>query len=177
MSMTKEVFDDFIARLKFHNTGEGVNDHCTANPIFIVEKLTRHIGIDLEFDPSTLWSDCPEHESEYETLDELKEAIAEYVEENGPIDEFDPDYDDEVKAGGETIFKKVGYFDTWDYVCAHFTKEAAEAFIARKKHDYTKFRVFVDCQFHCWEYNRIVEGLLEGKIVFQGADGEVLHNG
>jgi nitrite reductase/ring-hydroxylating ferredoxin subunit len=167
MELTKEYFDDFVSRLKFHNLGVGVDDHCTANPIFIVEKRVRHIGTSLEFDPETLWVDCPEHESEY-TDDELKDAIAEYNEENGPTDEFDPDSDDEVTADGETIFKKVGYFDTWEYVCAHFTKEAAQAYIARKKHDYRELRIYVDAQVHCWEFNSIVKGLLDGKITFQG---------
>lgn len=64
-------------------------------------------------------------------------------------------------------WEKVYYIDIWQYVCSHFTKEAAEAFIARKKHDYDQLRIFVDCQMYCWEYNAIVEGLLDGKIVFK----------
>jgi hypothetical protein len=74
--------------------------------------------------------------------------------------------DDDCRKTGK--WEKVYYDDRWDYVCAHFTKEAAEAFIARKKHDHDELRIYVDCQLYCWEYNAIIEGLLTGKIVFQG---------
>jgi hypothetical protein len=65
-------------------------------------------------------------------------------------------------------WEKVYYADRWEFVSAHFTKEAAEAFINRKKHDYDKLRVYVDCQLYCWEFNAIINGLLDGKIVFNG---------
>ncbi|MDA8428118.1 MAG: hypothetical protein M0T70_02575 [Geobacteraceae bacterium] len=169
MELTKENFDDFISRLKYHNQGEGVDDHCTAEPLFIVQSRKRHVGIDLQYDPPTLWVDCPEHETEYETYEELRQAAAEYEAENEcTLDEWDFRFDDEILHGKETVFQKVGYFDTWEFVTAHFTKEAAEAFIARKKHDHRELRIYVEAQVYCWEWNAIVKGFLTGKITFNG---------
>lgn len=38
-----------------------------------------------------------------------------------------------------------GWCESWEYINAHFTKDAAEAFIRRKKHDYGKgMRVYVE---------------------------------
>lgn len=170
MELTKEAFEDFISRLKFHNQGKGVDSHCTANPLFIVQSRKRVVGIDLQYDPSTLWTDVEEEVSEYETYEELRQAVLEYEEEyECNVDQWDFDHDDKIFCNGEVAFQKVGYCDTWEFVTAHFTKEAAEAFISRKKHDYRELRVYVEAQVHCWEWNAIVKGLLNGKITFTGA--------
>jgi hypothetical protein len=61
----------------------------------------------------------------------------------------------------------VGWNETWEYVNAHFTKDAAEAFIRRKKHDYRKgMRVYVDCQYYAWEFNAIKEAILNGTLTY-----------
>ncbi len=40
-----------------------------------------------------------------------------------------------------------------------------QAFIDRKKHDYSLgLRIMVDSQYRCWEWNMIVQGLLNGQI-------------
>ena len=58
-------------------------------------------------------------------------------------------------------------------MCAHFTQEAADAFIARKKHDFPDgLRVYVDAQTYCWEFNAIKEAILSGRIVFQPPKGD-----
>ncbi|MNR29189.1 hypothetical protein D3C85_1465610 [compost metagenome] len=58
-----------------------------------------------------------------------------------------------------------GWDDRWVPVNSHFTKDAAEAFIKRKRHDYREgMRVYVDAQTHCWEYNTIKEAILQGRI-------------
>jgi hypothetical protein len=60
-----------------------------------------------------------------------------------------------------------GWDERWDIVNVHFTKEAAEAFIRRKQHDYRDgLRVYVEAQVYCWEFNEIIKGLLDGKIVY-----------
>lgn len=46
-----------------------------------------------------------------------------------------------------------GWDERWECVNAHFTKDAAEAFIKRKKHDYGKgMRVYVNSQYYAWEF-------------------------
>ena len=60
-----------------------------------------------------------------------------------------------------------GWDERWEHVNSHLTKEAAEAFIRRKKHDYRDgLRVYVEAQIYCWEFNEIIKGLLDGRIVF-----------
>ncbi len=160
--LTKENYDDFIKRLKFHVKGEGVNDHCTSNAIFIVQSLRLIGGIDLDYDPNHYWTDS-DHEAEW-TDEEFTAELAEFVEEGGAHDDFDPKYDKMVTRDNITLFQKIGYHESWEYECAHFTREAAEAFIKRKSHDHRKLRIYVDSQYWCWEFNSIIEGLLSGKI-------------
>ncbi len=65
---------------------------------------------------------------------------------------------------GHTV---TGWEERWEYVNSHFTKAAAEAFIARKKHDYRDgIRVYVEAQIYCWEFNAIKAGILNGSIQF-----------
>ena len=61
-----------------------------------------------------------------------------------------------------------GWDDRWEYVCSHLTQDAADAFIARKKHDYREgLRVCVEAQTYCWEFNAIKQAILDGQLVFQ----------
>lgn len=169
MELTKENFNDFIGRLKFQNRGKGVDHHCTANPIFIVQSRERITGIDLSFDPETYWTD---EDSECEwTKEEFNEQLAEYVADGGEHEDFDIDIDEEVMRGQVVIFRKLGYCENWEYVCAHLTRGAAEAFIKRKKHDHRKLRIYVDSQYWCWEFNAIIKGLLDGEIIMAPSKG------
>ena len=74
------------------------------------------------------------------------------------------DEDDQLVILEDFDFRKVYYKEQWLYVCSHFTREGAEAFIKRKKHDYRQLRIYVESQLHCLEYNSIIKGILEGKI-------------
>ena len=150
MELTKETFDDFVSRLKHHNQGGGVNDHCTANPIFIVQKRERVYGFDSDYGNAYVWINA---ENDHEEADERTTKRLNAI-------------DDDGRNTGN--WNKIYYIDQWDYVCAHFTKEAAVAFIKRKRHDYSTLRVWVDSQYWCWEFNAIISGLLDGKITFNG---------
>ena len=150
MQLDKTAFDDFISRLRSHHRGEGVNDHCTRDPIFIVQSRKRIYGFHPKYEGEYVWCDSNNEHTEADAITAKR------------LDALNDD--------GRTFrgWEKVYYADRWDFVCAHFTKEAAEAFIARKKHDHNELRVYVDCQLYCWEFNAIIEGLLDGKIVFNG---------
>jgi len=150
MELTKETFDDFVNRLRYHNKGEGVNDHCTANPVFIVQKRERVYGFDSDYVSDYVWINADNDHAEADERTARR---------------LDALYDD---GRCTKEWKRVYYVDRWDYVCAHFTKEAATAFITRKGHDYEGLRVWVDSQYWCWEFNAIINGLLDGKITFNG---------
>lgn len=174
-ALTPETYADFVTRLRYHCDGEGVNDHCTADAIFIVEKRVIDYGLHEDYSDNIciyysgddgewhsfdeFWSECDR--SAKATLnnksragygvkfsclgDWLKEAVLE--------------------DAGYTITR---WRDRWEYVNSHFTKEAAEAWIKRKGHDYPEgLRVYVDAQLYCWEWNAIKEAILSGKLVFK----------
>jgi len=150
MELTRETFDDFISRLKFHHKGEGVKDHCTRDPLFIVQKRERVYGFDSDFGSDYVWINAEQDNMEADERTARR------------LDALDDD-------GRETgQWEKIYYAVRWEYVCSHLTKEGAEAFIRRKGHDYEELRVYVECQIYCEEFNAIVGGLLEGKITFNG---------
>lgn len=153
MELTKENFDDFIARLKYHHRGEGVNEHCTRDPIFIVQKRVRISGMDGSCVDECVWVNYDRG------IDEADERTA------GRLDALDDD--DYFNARNLRGWEKVYYVDRWEYVSAHVTRESAEAFIARKGHDYEQLRIYVDSQIYCHELNAIINGLLYGEIVLR----------
>lgn len=109
------------------------NDHCTADPIFTVEKRRRIFGIDTDYCDQATWvSDCEEC-----SPDERARLDAAY-DETGDV----PDG-----------FMRVGYFDTWECVAVYITLDAARDFAAAKGADH---RVMVDsgCRNHQWKQLR-----------------------
>ncbi|WP_027360154.1 hypothetical protein [Desulforegula conservatrix] len=171
---TKEEFQDFIDRLRFHNKGKGVDWHYTANPIFLVRNEDRKTGIDMDCCNGTLWYyDDLKYESTDEIIEDMDaDELQKLLSILGISDEAkikEEENDDLYAALDELGYNQTGYVDEWVYVCAHFTKEAAEAFIERKKHDYRKLAVYVDSQFRCPEFNAVIDALLTGKIIWNEA--------
>jgi hypothetical protein len=172
--LTQETFDDFVSRLKYHCIGEGVEEHCTSDPIFIVQKKNIVTGLDTDycesrvivcddqlfFSPKEYWDslDVPEQVDLDVSAILSRDSVFNQLDE---LDQFDflSEQDD---------LTVTGYEEQWEYVCAHFTKDAAEAFIARKKHDYNGLRVLVDSQYWSWEFNAIRNAILSGQLVFKG---------
>lgn len=169
--LTPDTWADFVARLRHDCNGEGVREHCTADALFVVQ--ARHIvcGISLDYtdqrlvycddaswySPKEYWDGCSPNE--YTRLDKLAQEAAETnflaLDEYAQWDILDnlPDH------------YVVGWQDRWEYVNAHFTKDAAEAFIKRKKHDYPDgIRVYVESQYYAWEFNAIKEAILSGQL-------------
>jgi hypothetical protein len=148
--MDKKEFDDFVARLTEENKGDRVDSHCTAHPLYIVQSRKREYGIDPDFGgDGFVWvMDGTDY-----TRDELIEAFTQGVDDNEI-----PDFSDA---------EKVCYRERWEYVSAHFTREGAEAYIQRKKHDHRGMRIYVESQVHAHEFNAVVEALIGGQIVFK----------
>lgn len=171
--LTADTFSDFVQRLRHHVRGQGVEWHHTADALFTVQAKRYIYGIDKDytsdwavcledaswFSPAEYWQDASD-----ETRQELDSAANELAEK--PFLELDVsdqwgllnDLDD------HTV---VGYGERWDCVNSHLTKEGAEAFIKRKAHDYPDgLRIYVEAQVYCWEFNAIINGLLDGRIAF-----------
>lgn len=173
--LTSESFDDFITRLKHHCVGAGVAEHCTADAIFRVEAKRYIYGIDPDYTEQLAiirddqyWRtidqfllDCPEE------LDELNKKTNEMFRD---IDSFNDLLENEkydvIAALDDTTI--TGWDEQWEHVNSHFTKEAADAFVKRKSHDYRDgMRVYVDAQLYCWEWNKIKEALISGQLVWK----------
>jgi len=173
----KQEWDAFVARLRHHRIGEGVKDHITADPLFTVQGKRTIYGLESDYALGTVWLDRSAGDTlEFDTLTEYFESLNGEVEEAVEacaISEHDctftelheDDQEDVLRILGHEI-ERTGTYEYWEHVNSHFTKEAAEAFIQRKKHDYDELRIYVESQVYCWEFNDIVEGILAGRIGF-----------
>lgn len=176
MELTKQIFEDFKNRLHYWNKGEGAKDHITANPIFIVQKLERIYGFDPDYCDSFVFvNEDSEWESVTDLFDCLDEDEIKRIVKDADCDTLGDfllmDKYNQVQVLNEFDYRKVYYKEHWSHVSSHFTREAAAAFIKRKKHDYRQLRIYVEAQPYCWEYNMIIQAILDGKIDF--IDGEV----
>ena len=172
MELTQDTFNEFKERLHFHNKGVGVKKHCTSNPIFIVQKLDRVYSLDSSY--ADKWiirnanGEC-HWDSVKELLDDLyDEELKQLFKNTGCSSKADYLAMDEYEQRDwleDLDFERVYYIEQWLHVNSHFTREGAEAFIQRKKHDYPGgLRIYVESQYYCWEYNMIIQGLLSGEI-------------
>lgn len=166
--LTAETWADFVARLHHDCVGEGVKRHYTADAVFLVEKR--------------VWQAVPED------LSDIRRILTDGHEETP--EEFFADLEDEEKtalneAAGGSFLGADGYDmsdalsklypdstlfyveERWEFVCQHFTRDAADAFIRRKGHDYREgLRVYVDATSYSWELNTIKAAILDGRIGF-----------
>jgi hypothetical protein len=172
--LNADTFADFLKRLHHDCVGQGVAEHGTADALFIVERKVIVSGLDRDytddllvyhdeqtwFSPKEYWDD--QDEEWQAKLDGLADECDEgkIFLELGISDQWDilEELDDHTVTA---------YAERWDYVNSHFTKDAAEAFIARKKHDYRDgLRVYVESQYWAWEFNAIKKALLNGTLQF-----------
>ena len=172
-ALDQGTFDDFVQRLHHHVRGKGVAWHHTADALFTVQARKIIFGIDhdytdklavcvegsMYFSPQEYWDD---NEGQHAHLDALGNDTA-----DGPFLTLDADVQWDI-LGDLRDHTVSGWDEHWEYVNSHFTKEAADAFIRRKKHDYREgLRVYVEAQVYNWEFNAIVKGLMDGHIVFK----------
>lgn len=176
--LTKETFDDFVKRMHHEVRGEGVRNHATDSATFVVQQNSLVTGIDKSYTDNTC---LIVDDSIYFTFQDFLESfddeeIEELIQEGAPIKSedgnylCDRDYDlfewVEDNKAFEWSATHTGYDRKWEYVNHHMTREAANAFIKRKSHDYGELRVFVDSAYWSWELKAIMSGILDGKIAF-----------
>lgn len=190
-------FTDFVTRLRYHTQGAGVREHCTANAVFIVQALRRTWGLHDDWAEgfSVVCDDC-----HWDNMDDFVEYIAEddnlaeqlanhidatwgflFTDEQWGALLSEPSLETFKRLSDDDKwrvirdfddFKVVGWKEHWEYVTAHFTKEGAETFIARKKHDYPAgLRVMVDSQYGCHEFNHIITLLVNDKLGLKDQGG------
>lgn len=163
---------DFVERLRHDCNGAGVKWHHTAAALFTVQ--TKRIDYGFEPDYAEGLVVCLQDQSwftpvEYwEDLDEDEQAeINRATQESNECDFLELDEDDQWEFLAELDDHTVtGWNKRWEIVNSHFTKDAAEAFIRRKKHDYGEMRVYVESQYYAWEFEAIKEAILNGTLAY-----------
>ncbi|MCU9527546.1 hypothetical protein [Pseudomonas mosselii] len=169
--LTPATWADFVQRLRHDCIGEGVQDHYTADAMFTVQARRLVSGIDKDFtqdlvlicedrewfSPEDYWDGLGE--AEREELDRsMLESVGKKFLEAADSERWQV-------LGDLPDHTVVGYQETWEFVNTHFTKDAAEAFIQRRKSDYRKgLRVAVESQYWAWEFNAIKNAILTGRL-------------
>lgn len=166
---------DFVTRLRYDCNGERVRDHCTAAAIFIVEARRIVCGLDMDYTEQRMvywdsgestaysikeyWSDLSSYQKS-----QLNKKMQDWSE----CQFMKADESDQWYVLGELEDHTVtGWDERWEYINAHFTHAAAEAFIKRKKHDYREgMRIYVESQYYAWEFNAIKEAILDGTLIY-----------
>lgn len=163
---------DFVARLHHDCIGEGVSRHFTRDALFVVEAKKHTYGIDQDHGAEkvaciedTVCTSPADYYNDHLDDDERAELDAACQEERGkPFLELG-DQDRWSILSEQDNVTVTGRIEDWEFVCAHLTRDAADAFIARKKHDYEELRVNVSAQICCWEFNAIKDAILQGRLV------------
>lgn len=170
------TWDHFVQRLRHDCRGAGVDDHCAADAIFIVEARRITYGFDKDYSEELMvYCDDCEWFSPQDYWDDLdrdgRDRLNRAMQEHADCQFMKADEMDQWHVLGELEHHMVtGWSERWEYVNSHFTKAAAEAFIRRKKHDYPKgMRVCVEAQTYCWEYNAIKEAIMDGRLILAPA--------
>ncbi len=111
------------------------NDHCTADPMFTVQKQRRIYGFDTVYSEQTVWIDT---ESESKEVPAKRARVLDRRDDRG--DKIPPRYE------------RTGYIDEWEHVATYLTSEAAHAYVKAKAWS-AESRVYVDsgCRNHEWK--------------------------
>jgi hypothetical protein len=171
-ALDASTWTDFVERLRYHCNGAGVKWHHTAAAIFTVQ--TKRIDYGYEIDYAEGRVVCIEDQSwfspkEYwEDLDDEERAeIDQALMADRECSFMDLDEDDQWEYLAERDDHAVtGWNKRWEIVNSHFTRDAAEAFIQRKQHDYGEMRVYVESQYYAWEFEAIKEAILDGTLTY-----------
>ncbi|MDO9099682.1 MAG: hypothetical protein Q7V53_02910 [Caldisericota bacterium] len=174
-SLTAATWEDFRNRLEHDCIGPGVDRHHTADPVFCVQSKAYVYGLE-DLYGGTQVACSADGESVHENpLDFYNHALGE--EEQALLDQTALDAHGERFAdihlreqwrllGDLKNVNVTNRAEHWRHVCSHFTREAAEAFIARKGHDYRDgLRIYVEAQPYSWEINAIREAIISGRLV------------
>ena len=128
----------------------------TAEPLYCVQEEERIYGLDPDYadDSPYVWSDWDEPELVYDS-----DAALLAEEKVGKLPE--------VSCLGrvtlnERLYQKVFYATRWKFVCAHFSRDAADQYIAENAHNLTRPRVYVSSQYRCPEWIAVRKSLMEG---------------
>jgi len=117
------------------------NDHCTADPIFLVEQCKRIYGMDSEFEDGHEWLEADT--GEYDQVDPRLAVVLERMWDNCAI------------TSPHKGYMRASYIEQWEFVQPFFTQTAADRYIAGNAHNLTTPRVMVDSAYRNREWQAI----------------------
>jgi hypothetical protein len=173
-ALTPATWADFVTRLRHDCVGDGVDDHGTADAIFTVQARREVSGFDSDHtDKLLVYCDGNDWKSPQAYWDAHDDAEVRTNLDKAAQRDYDSDFmalDQSEQweiLGALPDHTVTGWKEEWEHVNSHFTKDAAEAFIKRKKHDYLEgMRVYVESQYYAWEFNAIKEAILSGRLTY-----------
>ena len=169
------TWSDLVQRLRHDCVRQGVRSHGTAAALFTVQVKKIDYGFEVDyakgrvvcledrswFSPKEYWAHLDRNE---------KASINRKAQAHCQCKFMRADQDDQWEILSELEDHTVtGWNTRWEIVNSHFTKDAAEAFIRRKKHDYGEMRVYAESQYHAWEFEAIKAAILDGTLAYTPA--------
>ncbi|AVX93288.1 hypothetical protein [Pseudomonas psychrophila] len=170
--LNAETWADFEQRLRHDCVGQGVRSHGTAAALFTVQAKKIDYGFEVDyaegrvvrledrtwFSPKAYWSELDRNEKACLNRKAQDFCDCKFMHANEEDQwELLAELEDHTVTGWNT---------RWEIVNSHFTKDAAEAFIRRKKHDYGEMRVRVESQYFAWEFEAIKTAILDGTLTY-----------
>lgn len=171
-ALDASTWTDFVERLRYHCNGAGVKWHHTAAAIFTVQTKRIDYGYEIDYAEGRVvcledWSWFSPKEYWEDLEDEERAEIDQALMADRECGFMDLDEDDQWEFLAERDDHTVtGWNKRWEIVNSHFTRDAAEAFIRRKQHDYGEMRVYVESQYYAWEFEAIKEAILDGSLIY-----------
>ncbi|WP_421551686.1 hypothetical protein [Pseudomonas yamanorum] len=170
--LTATTRADFVTHLRHDCNGAGVKWHHTAAALFTVQTKRIDYGFEPDYAEGLVVcrEDCswfsPEEYSE--DCDEEDQAeLNARVQADSECDFLELSGGDQWELLGELDDHTVtGWNKRWEIVNSHFTKDATEAFIRRKQHEYGEMRVYVESQYCAWEFEAIKEAIIAGTLTY-----------
>jgi hypothetical protein len=116
-------------------------EHCTRDPIFLVQQKIRDYGYGADYSDTFEWFDSDQQE--IIDGDRAKRLTS-----------LDSNYRDVPEK-----YIKIGYKEHWEFVTCCFTRVGAEAFIKRQAHNLKETRIWVDSLYRNAEMVAVREHL------------------
>ena len=113
------------------------DNHCTEEPIFIVQSKRRIYGIDTQYTDDAEWIDNEGEEADKETKEKLEDK---YLEDG--LEEIDG-------------YVRTAVLDIWEFRTACFTEVGAKNYIAKMAHRLNEPRIFVESAYRNEEWKEV----------------------
>jgi DNA-dependent RNA polymerase auxiliary subunit epsilon len=126
------------------------DNRCTREPIFLVQSKYKKTAIN-ENGSEVEYIECMS--GDYCSYDSEEEMLNSLIEDGYDVTDVDD------------IQYYTHWFDyDWETINSHFTEAGAQAFINRKKHDYSELRIYGDSLVYCAEMTTLRDILMKIEI-------------